>query len=105
MPSLCWKKTVGSPFGFTVADWEAVSLDHQDASRLIVGFGHQWDSKDFDSARLRTAIEAQFQRALTAALPRIKRDVALDSECSRRNSAATCSTRLRRHHSVRHRCV
>jgi len=69
---------VGSPFGFTVADWEGVSLDHEDASRLIVGFGHQWDSKYFDSGRLRSAIEEQFQRALTAALPRIKRDVALD---------------------------
>jgi hypothetical protein len=52
--------------------------DHEDASRLIVGFGHQWDSKYFDSGRLRSAIEEQFQRALTAALPRIKRDVALD---------------------------
>ncbi len=69
---------VGSPYGFTVADWETVSLDHEDASRLIVVFGHQSDSKHFDSARLRASVEAQFQRALTAVLPIIKRHVALD---------------------------
>lgn len=69
---------VGSPFGFTVADWEAVSLDHEAANRLIVVLGHQWDSKHFDSTRLRASIEAQFQHALTVALPRIKRDVVLD---------------------------
>lgn len=69
---------VGSPFGFTAADWEAVSLDHEDENRLIVAFGHQWNSDYFDSTRLRTAIEAQFQRALAAALPRIKRAVVLD---------------------------
>jgi hypothetical protein len=69
---------VGSPFGFTVADWEAVSLDHDDAARLIVAFGHQWKSAHFDSGLLRVAIESQFQQALTTALPRIKRDITLD---------------------------
>jgi len=69
---------VGSPFGFTVADWEAVGLDHEDENRLIVVFGHQWESQYFDASRLRASIEAKFQGALTAALPRIKREVVLD---------------------------
>jgi hypothetical protein len=69
---------IGSPFGFGNPDWEAVSLDHEDASRLIVVLGHPSKSEYFDSARLHTSIAAQFQAALTAALPRVRRAVVLD---------------------------
>jgi hypothetical protein len=69
---------VGSPFGFTPADWEGVSLDHEDATRLIVVFGHQWASTHFDAGLLRTAIESQFEQALVVARAKAKRDVTLD---------------------------
>ena len=35
---------VGSPFGFTDEDWEAVALDRNAKDALIVVFGYQWKS-------------------------------------------------------------
>jgi hypothetical protein len=69
---------VGSPFGFTVPDWEAVSIDHENTNRLIVVFGHQSESEHFNSSRLQQAVEAQFQRALIAAQDRIRHRMSLD---------------------------
>ena len=45
---------------------------------MIVAFGHAHESRYFHSERLRAAIAVEFQRALTAALPHIGRDVTLD---------------------------
>lgn len=69
---------IGSPFGFNSPDWERVSLDHEDAGRLVVVLGHQSDSKYFDSGQLHASIKAEFESALAASLPRIRRPVSLD---------------------------
>jgi hypothetical protein len=69
---------VGSPFGFTTLDWEAVSADHTDAERLVVTFGHQWQSPHFDTNRLRSNVRAMFETALAEVLPELKRTVTLD---------------------------
>jgi hypothetical protein len=69
---------VGSPFGFTTLDWEAVSADHRDAERLVVTFGHQWESSHFDTNRLRSAVRETFDSALTEVLPELKRTMQLD---------------------------
>jgi hypothetical protein len=69
---------VGSPYGFTAQDWEAVSLDHEDDRRLIVVFGHKWESSYFDSDLLRKNLEAQVKRALVAAQRPLAKKMALD---------------------------
>ncbi len=77
-PVTRFAQPVGSPYGFTVYDWEAVTADHSDASRLVVVFGHQHASSFFDAARLRLAIQTMFQQALDTVSPELRRDVRLD---------------------------
>ncbi len=57
---------VGSPYGFTLQDWESVSIDREDATRLIVVFGHQWESKHFKSETIRENIKNMFESSLKA---------------------------------------
>jgi hypothetical protein len=55
---------VGSPYGFTDEDWEAVSLDKSAAGRLIVVFGYQWQSERYDSKQLANNLQAMFAGAV-----------------------------------------
>lgn len=55
---------VGSPYGFTDEDWETVSRHKARADRLYVAFGHQFESKAYDTAKLRQNIEKLFERAV-----------------------------------------
>jgi hypothetical protein len=57
---------VGSPYGFTDQDWEAVSLDRDDGGRLVVAFGYQWNSEHYDADVLLKNIEKMFAEALDA---------------------------------------
>ena len=67
---------VGSPYGFTDQDWEAVSLDQQDSSRLIVVLGHQWRSRYFEAATLRRNIKGMFKASLQSS--KSSQNVSLD---------------------------
>lgn len=71
---------VGSPFGFQDEDWESVDRDQNDSERLIVVFGHQWESQHFDSEVLRAHVRAMMQKAIEEATADIpgRPSVALD---------------------------
>jgi DNA-binding MarR family transcriptional regulator len=69
---------VGSPYGFTTEDWERVALDRDDADRLIVVFGRQWESGFYDSDPIRENIGALFAAALETVPEEVRRGVALD---------------------------
>jgi len=56
---------IGSPYGFTDEDWEAVSERKNRPDRLFTVLGHQFASDVFDSALLRGNILAMFERAVT----------------------------------------
>jgi hypothetical protein len=62
---------VGSPYGFTLQNWEAVSLDHNSPEKLIVVFGYQWKSDFYDAAKLSEYIKQMFELALARSLPRL----------------------------------
>ena len=62
----------GSPYGFTDEDWETVAAERDDGSRLIVVFGHQWESGYFGTTTLRRNIGEMFREAL-AGLPEHQR--------------------------------
>lgn len=55
---------VGSPFGFTDQDWEAVAGRKKDPQRLYTVLGHQFASECFDSAALRRNVESMLQAAV-----------------------------------------
>ncbi len=55
---------VGSPYGFTADDWEAVSLKKEDPKTLFVVVGMQTDSTHYDSGHIVTNITAHFQDAV-----------------------------------------
>jgi len=63
---------VGSPYGFQDEDWESVTLGRADKGRLIVVFGHQWESKHFNTEDLRKNVGAMFGAALSGALAKHK---------------------------------
>jgi hypothetical protein len=56
----------GSPYGFTDQDWETVAERKDDDSTLYVVLGSQFDSKYYDTAALRTNVEAMFRSAVDA---------------------------------------
>jgi hypothetical protein len=55
---------VGSPFGFTDEDWEAVSECKSDTQRLFTVLGHQFKSTYFDSDLLRRNVELMLKSAV-----------------------------------------
>jgi hypothetical protein len=55
---------IGSPYGFTDADWEVVSERKGQATRLYVVLGHQFESELFNGATLRTNVEAMLNKAV-----------------------------------------
>jgi hypothetical protein len=55
---------VGSPYGFTPDNWEAVSMRKGARDILYVVVGHQWKSKYFNSSELRRHVEDMFLRAI-----------------------------------------
>lgn len=55
---------VGSPFGFTDEDWEAVAGRKNNPQRLYTVLGHQFKSTYFDGTLLRNNVEAMLQRAV-----------------------------------------
>jgi hypothetical protein len=59
---------VGSPYGFTDHDWESVARHRKDPTKLIVVFGHQWESKVFTTQDLRKSVGEMFAGALAAVL-------------------------------------
>lgn len=69
---------VGSPYGFTAEDWERVALERDDNERLIVVFGHQWESDFYDSNLIRENIGKMFEEALLTVPETIRGGVALD---------------------------
>ena len=69
---------VGSPYGFTDQDWEAVRLARADPEHLIVVFGHQWTSNCFDTTKLRENVGSVFSRSLGRSRPGLSPGLALD---------------------------
>lgn len=62
-----FRQPVGSPYGFTEEDWEAVIKDREDTSRLIVVFGYKWDSNYYSAEAIRESLKRDFKKALEAA--------------------------------------
>ena len=56
---------VGSPFGFTDQDWEAVAGRKKDPLRLYTVLGHQFESEYFNGVALRQNVEAMLQAAVS----------------------------------------
>jgi hypothetical protein len=55
---------VGSPFGFTDEDWEAVSARKSDPQQLFTVLGHQFESTHFDSGVLRDNVASMLRSAI-----------------------------------------
>src|SRR3972149_2453207 len=48
---------VGSPYGFTAQDWEAVTEARENTSTLLVVFGHAFESKKYNTENLKKNVE------------------------------------------------
>ena len=57
---------IGSPYGFTDEDWEAVSDRKHQAQVLYAVLGHQFASEYFNTDLLRSNVEAMLRRAVQA---------------------------------------
>jgi len=55
---------IGSPYGFTEADWEIVTERKSKRDELRVIFGCQFESKNYDTALLNSNVQSNFQRAI-----------------------------------------
>jgi hypothetical protein len=78
-PKLLPPSPIGSPYGFTDADWETVSERKGEATRLYVVLGHQFASKHFDGTTLRTNVEAMLTKAVARYNENaVRRDITLD---------------------------
>jgi hypothetical protein len=55
---------IGSPYGFTDEDWEAVSERKHESQVLYAVLGHQFTSAHFDTDLLRANIESMLKRAV-----------------------------------------
>ena len=72
---------VGSPFGFTDIDWEALARARDARTSLIVVLGHQWESMHFGTEKLRKNVGAMFEAVLAqlrSEHPKQLADVKLD---------------------------
>ena len=68
---------VGSPYGFKPEDWEHIDLE-RGAAKLIVVFGHQFESEYYDSTELEAHLREDFSRALAAAQEELPTGLVLD---------------------------
>ena len=55
---------VGSPYGFTDEDWEIVAEKKSQGSILWVVFGYQFESKRYDTVKLKGNVEKSFKLAV-----------------------------------------
>jgi len=55
---------IGSPYGFTQADWEIVTERKSKRDELRVVFGCQSKSENYDTAQLSSNVQSNFQRAI-----------------------------------------
>lgn len=55
---------IGSPYGFQDEDWEIVADRRGSSECLNVVLGYQFESREYDSAKLLTNIQAMFQEAV-----------------------------------------
>lgn len=55
---------MGSPYGFTDEDWEAVSEQKNQSQVLYAVFGHQFTSEHFNTDLLRSNVEAMLKEAV-----------------------------------------
>lgn len=68
---------VGSPFGFVDEDWEYIDRERK-SERLIVVFGHQFESEHFDAGALAGNLEGLFRGALEVANADVGTSLSLD---------------------------
>jgi len=54
---------VGSPYGFTDEDWEAVTLARK-SNELLIVFGYQFKSKNYETDKLISNIHEMFEQAV-----------------------------------------
>ncbi len=52
---------IGSPYGFTDADWEFIADRKDRSAELLVVMGYQFHSDHYDSATLRANVESMFE--------------------------------------------
>lgn len=55
---------IGSPYGFTDEDWEAVAERKNQPEMLYVVLGHQFESEFFETVALRQNIQAMLRRSV-----------------------------------------
>jgi hypothetical protein len=55
---------VGSPFGFTDEDWEFISRQKEDSTRIVVVMGLQFSSAHYDSTLLQSNVRSMFERGV-----------------------------------------
>ena len=55
---------IGSPYGFTDADWEFIADQKDRSSEIMVVLGYQFESEHRNSVLLKQNVEAMFQRAV-----------------------------------------
>lgn len=55
---------VGSPYGFTDADWEAVEKAKGSTDKLFIVFGHAFESDHYDTGELKKNVGAMFEKAV-----------------------------------------
>ncbi len=64
---------IGSPYGFSDHDWQYVRDRRTNQSRLVVVFGHQWESQHFDTDSIRSNLGKTFEVALESVKKKIGR--------------------------------
>ncbi len=57
---------IGSPFGFTDIDWELVANARSKSDILMVVFGHAFESKTYDTKKLRENVQSAIENAVEA---------------------------------------
>ena len=68
---------VGSPYGFTEEDWEYIDLE-SNSDKVIVTFGHQFESEYYDRTKLTAQLQMDFELALVTAKNDFPSDLTLD---------------------------
>lgn len=68
---------VGSPYGFKDEDWELIRLE-QYSPKLIVAFGHQFESRYYNTERLTNKLRDDFTVALAATQQEAAHEFTLD---------------------------
>jgi hypothetical protein len=66
MSSILPPSPIGSPYGFTDEDWEAVAERKVKSDKLYAVLGHQFVSTHFETPTLRANVESMLRRAVDA---------------------------------------